>query len=328
MDISILYLQANEEVARTIKDKFERENVEFLVTQTAEQAFAIYKERDIFLTLVDSYIKDMRLKDFVSRCSREYPQMLLNICMDISDPDYIPTIVSEPSVRKVFLPPWNIEDIVDGLAASLDEAYIRHDLYVRKQEFEAEEEGFNNTLKKLKEALVRQQYSYNKLEPFFAKLLNNYLARNDVDKTTTEYLRMSCELMLRLQTTTALRVADIEELIRNSILKMSPGVRIDKVENCIMGGVARSCMADIIFLVTIIVKLETYRRSNVSVSIDSRYVSSTNCEYTVVVKGNKESEISEQAVSFVKGVLATMTAESSINDGDDELSVVMRIETE
>ena len=131
MDKSILYLQANERIADSLKGRFNDEGIEFIHAASAAEAFELLGEREFYLLLSDGFIPDMRVHDFVQKCANEYPDMILDVCMDLTDPKYVPIIVNKECVRKVFLPPWNIEDIVEGVKASIDEAFIHRDLVRR-----------------------------------------------------------------------------------------------------------------------------------------------------------------------------------------------------
>ncbi len=86
MDKSILYLQANERIANNLKGRFSDEGIEFIHAASAAQVFELLGEREFLLILTDGFIPDMRVHDFVQKCAREYPDVILNVCMDLTDP--------------------------------------------------------------------------------------------------------------------------------------------------------------------------------------------------------------------------------------------------
>ena len=259
METSVLYLQANERIAKTLKDKFNFEGIEFLFVKSAKEAFEMYEARDIYLTLSDCFIPDMRMHDFVQKISREYPDMLVDVCMDLSDPKYLEQIVREDCVRKVFLPPWNVDDIVEGVKASIDEAQIKTDLLRRISELKEQEANFNATLKGLKKSLLKQQYSYNKIAPFFNRVMEAFIKRGDYEDSFKLFVHRSCERMLRLQTTSAFKPELMTELIRSNMedaIKDYEGVEIGEVKSCLIGDVPKSRMADLIFMLRLFAKVE------------------------------------------------------------------------
>ena len=212
MDKSILYLQANERIANNLKGRFNDEGIEFIHAGSAKEAFELLEQREFYLTLTDGFIPDMRVHDFVDKCTREYPDMILDVCMDLTDPKYVPMIVNEECVRKVFLPPWNVDDIVEGVKASIDEAFIHRDLVRRINELANDEKTFADTIDKLKTSLLKQQYSYNKIAPFFNHVLDSFLRRKNMDNFYSKFVKKSCDKMMRLQTTSYFKIADLKKI--------------------------------------------------------------------------------------------------------------------
>lgn len=320
MEVSILYLQANERIAQTLKDRFGLEGIEFLSVGTAAEAFEMYGQRDIYLTLTDGFIPDMRTHDFVQKISREFPNMIVDVCMDLKDPQYIPRVVREECVRKVFLPPWNIDDIVDGVKASIDEAQIKNDLVRRINDLKKEESIFAETLSTLKKSLIRQQYSYNKISPFFERVMESFIRRGNYDESFKTFVRRSCARMLRLQTTTAYRSQDMGRIIKENMtesVSVYENVSVGTVNCCLMGDVAKSKMADLTFIMRMLAKVEGVKCSEAVLSVDSRYITSNNCEFSLTVKGKKRGDVSIDIQMFVAGVLTAIVDEYQKYDIDD-----------
>ncbi|MCR5672629.1 MAG: hypothetical protein K6F87_02815 [Lachnospiraceae bacterium] len=328
MDKSILYLQANERIADNLKGRFNDEGIEFIHASSAAEAFEMLKEREFYLTLSDGFIPDMRVHEFVKKCSAEYPDMILDVCMDLTDPKYVPMIVNEDCVRKVFLPPWNIDDIVEGVKASIDEAFIHRDLVRRINELKNDEKTFEETIENLKISLHKQQYSYNKIAPFFNRVLDVFLRRRDMGETYNNFVKRALDKMLRLQTTGTFRAGDLREIITANMADAigdNENIKIVEVKNCLYGEAPRASMADLTFALWIISLMESVKCREATLAVDSRYVTSRKCEYTLTVAGRKKTEIPVDIQVFIANILNTVFDEYLKHDTDDGWKYELRI---
>ncbi|MBR6159895.1 MAG: hypothetical protein IKQ40_06290, partial [Lachnospiraceae bacterium] len=281
-----------------------------------------------YLVLTDGFIPDMKVHDFVSKCSMEYPDIVLDVCTDLTDEKYIPKIVNESSVRKVFLPPWNIEDIVEGVKASIDEAHIHRDLVRRINELKNDERAFEDTLGKLKAALIKQQYSYNKIAPFFNRVLDAFLRRRDMGEAYNSFVRRSCDKMLRLQTTAYFKVSDLKKIIYDNMsdaLKKNDGVNVGEVKSCLYGEVPRSAMADLTFALWILAVVEGVKCDHATLNVDSRYVTSKKCEYRLFVEGTRKAEVSVDIQLYIANILGNIVDEYQKYDTDSGWTYELRI---
>ena len=273
MDKSILYLQANERIADNLKGRFNDEGIEFIHASSAAEAFEMLKEREFYLTLSNGFIPDMRVHEFVKKCSAEYPDMILDVCMDLTDPKYVPMIVNEDCVRKVFLPPWNIDDIVEGVKASIDEAFIHRDLVRRINELKNDEKTFEETIENLKISLHKQQYSYNKIAPFVNRVLDAFLRRRDMGETYNNFVKRALDKMLRLQTTGTFKAEELKNIITTNMADAigdNENIKIGEVKNCLYGEVSRASMADLTFAFWIIALIESVKCREATLTVDMR----------------------------------------------------------
>lgn len=328
METSILYLQANERIAENLKGRFNDEGIEFIHAGSAAQAFELLQERDFYLILTDGFIPDMKVHDFVKKCSTEYPDIVLDVCTDLTDEKYIPMIVNQDSVRKVFLPPWNIEDIVEGVKASIDEAHIHMDLVRRIHELKNDEKTFEDTLAKLKAALIKQQYSYNKIAPFFNRVLDAFLRRKDMGESYNNFVKRSCDKMLRLQTTSYFKVADLKNIICENMtdaLKKNEGVNVGEVKSCLYGEVPRSAMADLTFALWILSVIESVKCDKATLTVDSRYVTSRKCEYKLLVEGTRKADVSVDIQLYIANILSNIVDEYQKYDTQSGWTYELRI---
>lgn len=328
MDASILYLQANETIANNLKDRFNDEGIEFIFVSSAAEAFEMLEQREFYLTLTDGFIPDMRIHDFVDKCCRMYPDMVLDVCMDLTDPKYVPMIVNEECVRKVFLPPWNIEDIVEGVKSSIDEAYIHRDLVRRINELRADENSFADMIDSLKRSLLRQQYSYNKIAPFFNRVLDAFLRRMNMDSTYSNFVKRSCDKMMRLQTSAYFKSADMKTIIRDNMvdaLKKNDRMSVGEVKSCLYGEVPRSAMADLTFALWILAVVEGYKCESAQLTVDSRYVTSKKCEYKLSVIGTKKTDLPIDIQLYIANILSNIVDEYQRYDITDGWAYELRI---
>ncbi len=328
MEKSILYLQANERIANNLKGRFMDEGIEFIHAGSAAEAFELLKEREFYLTLSDGFIPDMRVHEFVKKCAVEYPDMILDVCTDLKDPQYIPMIVNEDCVRKVFLAPWNIDDIVEGVKASIDEAYIHRDLMRRLYDLENDEKTFTETIEKLKQALLKQQYSYNKIAPFFNRVLDAFLRRKDMGQTYSNFVKKSCDKMLRLQTTSYFKVSELKDTIHENMcdaVKKNGNVNIGEVRSCLYGEVPRSSMADLTFALWLLALIEGVKCSEATLGVESRYVTSKKCEYKLNVVGIKKADVAVEIQVYVANILGNIVDEYQKYDTNDGWAYELRI---
>ena len=328
MDTSILYLQANERIANNLKGRFNDEGIEFIHASSAAEVFELLGQREFYLTLSDGFIPDMRVHEFVKKCAKEYPDMILDVCTDLKDPQYIPMIVNEDCVRKVFLAPWNIDDIVEGVKASIDEAFIHRDLVRRINELRQDEKSFSDTIEKLRGALLKQQYSYNKIAPFFNRVLDAFLKLKDMGSTYSGFVKKSCDKMLRLQTTSYFKVDSLSDIIAenmNDALRNNDNVNVGRIKSCLYGEVPRSSMADLTFALWILSLVEGVKCSEATLDVESRYITSKKCEYRLSVHGTKRVEVAVEIQVFVANILNNMIDEYQRYDTDDGWAYELRI---
>ena len=328
MDKSILYLQANERIANNLKGRFNDEGIEFIHASSAAEVFELLKEREFYLTLSDGFIPDMRVHEFVKKCARDYPDMILDVCTDLKDPQYIPMIVNEDCVRKVFLEPWNIDDIVEGVKASIDEAYIHRDLVRRINELRNDEDSFSDTIEKLKKALEKQQYSYNKIAPFFNRVLDAFLRLKDMGSTYSGFVKKTCDKMLRLQTTSYFKVDRLTDIIAENMadaVRKNDRVNIGQIKSCLYGEVPRSSMADLTFALWLLALVEGAKCSEATLSVESRYITSRKCEYRLSVDGVKRADVAVEIQVFIANILNNIIDEYQKYDTSEGWAYELRI---
>lgn len=338
MEVSILYLQTNEEVAATLKDRFDLNDMEFIAVKSAAEALEMLSQRDFLLILIDSYIPDMKQIDFVRRVSKEYPDIVMNVCTDIADPKHVPAISGIRRVTKIYLPPWEIEEILDGVSASIDAICLERDLARRQIELSSDMLQFEGTLASLKDALIKQRFSYyklrNVLKPYIDALVkvsnaevlseedlhskgNNISAVRSERDEYCKFVRDACEKMLRLMTTAKLEVEKLDEIMRGDFYTSFmdyASIHLNQVDSCLIGNAARDVVAELCFCIWIVSKYQTKRISSGTISISSRYLTSVSCEYTISVEGDV-LECSPLYRRYVESVVLTYAKEFHMDEG-------------
>ena len=337
MDISILYLQTNDEVARTLKDHLDLNNMEFLIVKSASEAFEMLSERQFLLLLVDSYIPDMKLMEFINKCTREYPDLILNVCMDTADPKHVPGISGIRRVTKIYLPPWEIEEIIDGVASSVDAACLENDLKRRQEELAADISQFESTLISLKDTLTKQRFSYYKLRDVLNPYLSAIVKISNAEVLTEEdlhskgesatetkrardeyceFVKNACEKLLRLMTTTKLEAGKLEEMFTVDALagfKDNAAVALGEISSCLMGDIKRDVVAQLSFCLWLIAQYLKKRMTGGTITVSSRYLNSVTCEYTVAANGEFK-ECPDLYRHYIESVILTFAKEFVIDE--------------
>lgn len=327
MDFSILYLQANEQVADTIKSRFDESEIEFLIASQVDEAFQIFNERVVALTLVDANIAGMKVYDFIKKCVEQYPEMLICVCMDLTDAEHVMKVINSGNVKRVFLPPWNIEEIVEGVYATVDEARIKNDFVNRKREFTSEEEVFETTLLKLKNSLLRQQYSYNKIEPFFNKTLDAFISESSSDDNAKRFIKKACNKILLINTAVALKSDTLVERIYkdcDEIAKEYASFKVEKIDSCIMGDVPKNKLGAVAFMIWLLSYLEASNGQDVSLSVDSSYLTSSKCEFSVMLNGTNLGKNNAMRV-YAESILCALTQEYDVSNGKTGVRYDLRL---
>lgn len=292
MEYSLIYIQANEKLGRTIREYLLKEDLEVLVAQSAAQAFEILEARRVALILMDSYIPDMRQRDLIDMLCSKYPKVILNICMDMADPTYLASVSAKPNVWKIHVPPLSIEKMVEGVLSSVDRMCIEKDFSDREASIREEEIKFEQTLANLKATLKRQQYSYNTIKPFFDAMLEGFYTKSGLDEKCRNLLRESAKKMLLLQTTASLKTGDLGNTISEALRTIytietmdmqNKHIEIENIDNCLKGEVNKKTLGNIVFSVWFSCLAELLECNEISVNVDSRYLSSDKCEFTVEI---------------------------------------------
>jgi len=321
MQASVLYLQANSHVAQSVKDKFNGEEVELLVAPSASDAFSIFEDRQISMVLADSNIPDMKLSDFIKECRKRIPDLIFGVCLDVTDTKMILNVSRMEGVRKIFLPPWDISEIVDGVFDLLERTRIDRDYEKRRNDFIEEEKNFEDTLVRLSESLLRQQYSYKKIAPFYIEAVEAFCDISSRKQETKDFIKKACRTLLLMETTESFRSVDFEKSLDKTIQKALgdySDITISDISSCFAAGVGRSALVDIAFSTWLIVYYERLLISKGIINIDSRFVTSTKCEFTMEFSEYTSKKTSDEMPEIAGYLLSEINEIADFCDVENE----------
>ena len=348
MSSNILYLNANGQIVKNFKERFESiDRLELISAASCEEAFSIMKDMKIDVFLVDSHVPGMRITDLIARCERECPEMAVNVCLDVDDPTHLQAIVKNQNVYKVYPQPWEIERIIEGIEATIDAKTIRDNLNRTDAELNEEELQIETTIVKLRETLKQQQYSYYKLgrvlnciETAFTKISNaEILSEEDLHSaghddaseaakerfTYVAFVRDASQRLLRLLTATSFEGDKLDEVARREILDAVEGgkMSLKLIENCLNSDVQRFRAADICFAFWTIGRLLRSKDAEGKISITSRYVTSNKCEYKFKLEGFVDNSKCPKENEYVEQIIGTLTDMMNCNEEENGVTYVM-----
>ena len=335
---SILYIQANGDIAKTVKEHFPAAECEFLIADSGEMAFTICEERKIFLIIVDSNIPDMKQPDFIKKCMEKYPSVYYAVCLDHIDISQISSITANPNVKKLFIAPWDIDEMVDEIMDTYDAYKIKQDFKDREAQLESDEYGFDQTLRHLKASLVRQKYSYNKLNPLFDKTLQAFIQRNTVNVRTADFIRMVCRKILLLETTATVNNDNLEKMMKMAVAEISDKYkleyRIDELHSCIETEISRNGMANIVYLMYLMAGYEATKGVEATLSFNSRFLSESTVEIDISAElkvqeadNDVNKEANRELKEYMGVILATIGEVTEFLEeyGRDKVNIRMTV---
>ena len=319
MDKNILYIQSNSEIAASFREKFAERGIEFLVAPTAADALQIMEEREIALLLIDINIPDMRLREFVELCNKNFPGVILNVCIDVVTPLLITKLVNRHHIHKIFMAPWNVDEMMDEIEESIECAQIEMDQKLQENTIYTEKEEFQRTLDSLTAALRKQRYSYNKLKAVTQILLTQMKALSkETDTNTADYKKKYgwvdeiFQMMLKMQTTGVTDIDGFEVQVRSDmdrITKEVPGLQVGEISSCLIGTIPKVKAANIRFCLWLIARYFAAVTDKCKLTITSSFITATKAEFDVAVVSPSMGKLEEPVVQLVQELLQTFAEE-------------------
>ena len=286
---NIVYIQANDTIADSFRKTFSERNIELIIAKSAAEAIEKMKSLEVDVLLVDINIPDMRLSKLVEICTRDFPGVILNVCVDVMNSLLVTKLVNRHAIRKIFVAPWDVNEMVEEIEESLDAARIAREEKIYENRVKRENEQFEETLSSLTRSLKRQQYSYNTIKKITDVILSDLVLLNkDLNRTEQDKIKFVFDTYLRMQTVDAIDIDAFENLLRTDMDKMEksyPGFSCTEIISCLIGGVPKACAANIRFFIWLIAMYNARIRNNCEYLIDSQFMSVTKAVFILTAKG-------------------------------------------
>lgn len=230
---NIVYIQANEKIAESFQEAFGERNIELIVAGTAAEALEIMEQKDVGLLLVDINIPDMRLSGLVEICSKRFPAVIMDVCVDVLNSLMITKLVNRHAIHKIFVAPWDVKEMVEEIEESLDVATISRERILHEKALVDESNRFQETLRSLTESLKNQQFSYGKIRKLTDLLFQGIASLEKTDTDGAEdkpedpalrQMKMIFDTYLRMQTTETLEASRLEDTVRADLEKLQTNI--------------------------------------------------------------------------------------------------------
>lgn len=286
---NIVYIQANDTIADSFKKTFNERNIELIIVRSAAEAIEKMKTLEVDVLLVDINIPDMRLSALVEICTRDFPGVILNVCVDVMSSLLVTKLVNRHAIRKIFVAPWDVNEMVEDIEESLDAARIAREEKIYENKVKKENDQLEETLSSLTASLKRQQYSYNTIKKITDVIISDIVLLNkDLGRMQTDKMKFIFDTYLKMQTVDAIDIDAFEELLRtdmDKIKKSYPGFFCTDIISCLIGGVPKACAANIRFFIWLIAMYNAEIRNNCEYLIDSQFMSVTKVVFILTAKG-------------------------------------------
>lgn len=325
MNKTVLYLQTSEEVATVLGERIEDPTVEFIHALSGEDALKIMSEKDIMVALIDVFIPDMKLMDFIKESSRRFPQTMLNVCIDITDPTLIVNLTNIKQIKKLYRDARDFQNLADGVMSTLDEVCIDRDFNKRHTEYLQNEEAFDSHLEELKEAMINQKNSYQKLgnilKPFLETMIaiaDEQAGENDGNEERSQFIRLirlSSEKLLRIMTTGGkFDTEHFSEMLREELLKTLPKsgrIKLENISNSVFGNQEKDKLSEVFFSLWLLTLYQGYRMRTAHLNIDSYYMGDSSYRFEMTSKGELLDNCSDRITEYVDTVVRLYTEDFS-----------------
>ena len=337
---TILYIQTNEQIAKSVKEHFPAGECEFLIADSGDKALTICSQRDIFLIIVDANIPDMKQSDFLKKLKESYPKIYLAVCVNRTDVSRISEIATDPNVKKIFMEPLDIDEMADEIMDTYDAYKIKMDFKEKEAQLQADEDNFEQTLRHLKASLIRQKYSYNKLNPLFEGTLTAFTDRNTMSAQTSDFIKSCCQKVLLLETTSTVNMDNFTDMIRTAVDEISDKYKIQisigDINNSFTGDVSRNNLINIVYAVYLISGYEALKGSNAVLGIKCSHMSSSSIvlDITCNISGEEtkghmieDTQSYQELKEYMSRMLILIGEGSGFaeREGSDRFNIIIRV---
>lgn len=290
MEESIIYLQSDSDVADSMRKRFEEDEGEFIICQNATETLEMLKVREFSLLLVDEIISDMRMIEFISEVSENYPNMKINVCTSTTDVTQLNELMRIDSVRKIFLSPYEWDEVEDGIRDSIDAGRLYNSRKKREEAYDNKKIEFNNMVEDISSLMNKQKEGYSIMSAILNPLRDAVLSQviSVQDENYMNFVTVSCEKYLRLNTLGSLEADNFCETIKkeiNDLFLRTPHLKLEDLDIRFNSDVSRHKLANIRMAIWIISRLSMITVKNGDVSIKSEYLSASDFRISLLIKG-------------------------------------------
>lgn len=329
--IKIVYVQKNEEIATLFQEKFLKNEIEMIHAKSGEEALEIITREKVLLLLIDINLPDMRLRKFIDRLRAISPQVILNVCVDVLDPLMITKLSNRHHIHKIYVAPWDIDNIVEELKESLEIAIISEQANVKEENLIVEKEEFENTLNSLKETLKKQQHSYSKfltLTDCFTDALADKTLEDDEFKDRLIFARDLYSAMLKMQTTGSFDIDRFEESIRadlEGLKKTFKLISVGEISSCLFGGQSRPSAQNIRFSIYMLARLYAQFYRDFVLDVSSHYLTTREAEFCIKItlrndRCSASQETMKRYSKYIDEIVSSMTSSHRESIEENEVS--------
>lgn len=277
---NIIYVQQNEEIAKAIINGITSSGYEVFHCTSAGEALNLMTRQDSPLLMLDINIPDMRLREVVKRCADEFPATVLAVFTDYPNLELLTKLINRHGIYKIFVAPWDTASIIEQIEDAMEYAEIRAEKLRKEQILNKNSEDFDLQLKTLTDSLKYQQHAYYKISSVVDILLNSSLIgltgklTEDMKDAAYRYTNEMVGFLIKAQTTGQIPIETFEELMTEE-LKLFKNVKVLTVESCMFGEVPRVKVANVRFIIMMIVAYYSKCADRCEVQVLSSYLTNT-----------------------------------------------------
>ena len=314
----IVYLQTNEKIAESFREEFLKQEIEMLIVKSGEEALEIISKEKVLLLLLDINIPDMRFRKLVDKIRAISPQIIINVCVDVLDPLMITKLANRHHVHKIYVAPWDVNEIIDEVKESIEIAIINEQINVREEQINSETNELKNTVESLKNTLKKQQKSYSK----FLKLTDCFInaieeSEEELNKEKLAFIKDIYTTILKMQTTGSFDIDEFEDNIRKDLKELkalAKGISTSVIESCLFAGQSRVYAQNIRFTIYMLARLYAQFYSDFSINVSSHFITTKEAEFVIEIE--TESSINSRGedafrdyYEYVNGIITELSSD-------------------
>lgn len=338
----ILYVQQKENVAERFREYMADSEHVFLVAYSGEEAIDVLQAEDIVLLLIDINIPDMRLRTLVERTKKISPETILNVCVDVLDPILITKLSNRYGIHKIYVAPWDIENIISEMEDSIEMAFIDSEINMQEHKIVNDKANLESTISSLMETLKKQQYSYKKLSVIYRSFMKAVYEKY-AGKISKEEILLVDDIykqMLKDQTTGSFDVDKFEDSMKKDLLELKSkgnnGLRVLKVISCLFGGITKTSAENIRFAAWLIARAFVSICKEFEYSITSHFITTEVAQFDFIIIPNsmkvsyveKLRENNDSLFGFVTVLLKRISEEFILETYEKDNKIVISLKFE